>query len=92
MNKKNKILIIIIVIFLIGFVFERINTNKSNVYEKQNVSSIKKDKKLLSMNLEQTAGAGDYKIVTQSEWPTKGYKFNTELSRCENGSALNLQS
>ena len=88
MNEKNKILIIIIVIFLIGFVFERINTNKSNVYEKQNVSSIKKDKELLSMNLEQTAGAGDYKTVTQSKWPTEGYKFNTELSRCENGSEI----
>ena len=40
------------------------------------------------MNLEQTAGAGDYKTVTQSSWPTEGYKFNTELSRCENGSTL----
>ena len=40
------------------------------------------------MNLEQTAGAGDYKTVTQSGWPTEGYKFNTELSRCENGSEL----
>ena len=88
MNKKNKILIIIIVIFLIGFVFECINTNKSDVYEEQNKSSIKKNKNLLSMNLEQTAGAGDYKTVTQSEWPTEGYKFNTELSRCENGSKL----
>ena len=88
MNKKNKILIIIIVIFLIGFVFERINTNKSNVYEEQNVSSIKKDKELLSMNLEQTAGAGDYKTVTQSSWPTEGYVFNEELSKCENGSTL----
>ena len=40
------------------------------------------------MNLEQTAGAGDYKTVTQSKWPTEGYKFNTELSRCENGSEI----
>ena len=40
------------------------------------------------MNLEQTAGAGDYKTVTQSSWPTEGYKFNSELSRCENGSTL----
>ena len=40
------------------------------------------------MNLEQTAGAGDYKQVTQSSWPTEGYKFNAELSRCENGSTL----
>ena len=40
------------------------------------------------MNLEQTAGAGDYKTVTQSGWPTEGYKFNSELSRCENGSEI----
>ena len=40
------------------------------------------------MNLEQTAGAGDYKTVTQSVWPTEGYNFNAELSRCENGSTL----
>lgn len=41
------------------------------------------------MNLEQTAGAGDYKTVTQSGWPTEGYEFNAELSKCENGSTLN---
>ena len=87
MNKK-KILTIILIILFIGFVAERINTNKSNVYEEQNKNSIKKNKNMLSMNLEQTAGAGDYKTVTQSGWPTKGYKFNTELSRCENGSEI----
>ena len=87
MNKK-KILTIILIILFIGFVAERINTNKSNVYEEQNKNSIKKNKNLLSMNLEQTAGAGDYKTVTQSKWPTEGYKFNTELSRCENGSEI----
>ena len=92
MNNK-KILTIILIILFIGFVAERINTNKTDVnetdvYEEQNKSSIKKNKNLLSMNLEQTAGAGDYKTVTQSKWPTEGYKFNTELSRCENGSEI----
>ena len=87
MNKK-KILTIILIILFIGFVAERINTNKSDVYEEQNKISIKKNKNMLSMNLEQTAGAGDYKTVTQSSWPTEGYKFNAELSRCENGSTL----
>ena len=88
MNKK-KILTIILIILFIGFVAERINTNKSDVYEEQNKISIKKNKNMLSMNLEQTAGAGDYKTVTQSSWPTEGYEFNTELSRCEKGSELN---
>ena len=87
MNKK-KILTIILIILFIGFVAERINTNKSNVYEEQNKNSIKKNKNMLSMNLEQTAGAGDYKTVTQSGWPTEGYVFNEELSKCENGSTL----
>jgi len=85
---KKKILTIILIILFIGFVAERINTNKSDVYEEQNKISIKKNKNMLSMNLEQTAGAGDYKTVTQSSWPTEGYEFNTELSRCEKGSEL----
>lgn len=88
MNKTKKLLIIILGIFLIGFVFEGIIANKSNVYKEQKVGSIKKNKKLLSINLEQTAGAGDYKTVTQSNWPTDGYVFNEELSKCENGSTL----
>ena len=88
MNKMKKLLIIILGIFLIGFVFEGIIANKSNVYKEQKVGSIKKNKKLLSINLEQTAGAGDYKTVTQSNWPTDGYVFNEELSKCENGSTL----
>ena len=87
MNKK-KILTIILIILFIGFVVERINTNKSDVYEEQNKRLIKKNKNMLSMNLEQTAGAGDYKTVTQSEWPTEGYVFNEELFRCENGSEI----
>ena len=85
---KNKILTIVLIILIIGFVVEKINVNKTDVYEEQNKSSIKKNKNTLSMNLEQTAGAGDYKTVTQSEWPTEGYKFNEELSRCENSSTL----
>ena len=85
---NNKKILTIILIILFSFVTERINTNKTDVYGGQNKISIKKNKKMLSMNLEQTAGAGDYKTVTQSSWPTEGYKFNTELSRCENGSEI----
>ena len=63
--------------------------NKDNVEITNEVGNkSKKSNNLLTMNLEQTAGAGDYKTVTQSEWPTEGYKFNSELSRCENGSEL----
>ena len=44
------------------------------------------------MNLEQNLGKGDYKQVTQSDWPTEGYSFNVTLSRCENGSSLSWDS
>ena len=87
MNKKKIIIILIVFIALLStIVFVK---NSSDVEITGAVSEKSKiNKKLLTMNLEQTAGAGDYKTVTQSEWPTEGYKFNEELSRCENGSEL----
>ena len=85
-NKKVTIVLMVFIAILSLFVFVKNNNNveiANDVSEKSKIN-----KKLLTMNLEQTAGAGDYKTVTQSEWPTEGYKFNTELSRCENGSEL----
>ena len=82
---KNKKLLLCSILLIVGLIF------KFNVTKNINEESLKpkgEKKNLLSMNLEQTAGAGDYKTVTQSEWPTDGYKFNSELSRCENGSKL----
>lgn len=87
MNKKKiSIILIFFIAILSTFVFVKNNSNVEITNEVNNKS--KKNNDLLTMNLEQTAGAGDYKTVTQSEWPTEGYKFNTELSRCENGSEL----
>ena len=87
MKKKYTILTIIILLFVTTFIgFKSLKQN--NVYEKENKNKPTRITKGISMNLEQTAGAGDYKTVTQSTWPTDGYIFNKELSRCENGSAL----
>ena len=87
MNKKKiSIILIFFIAILSTFVFVKNNSNVEITNEVNNKS--KKNNDLLTMNLEQTAGAGDYKTVIQSEWPTEGYKFNTELSRCENGSEL----
>ena len=86
MNKKK--VTIILMVFLAIFSTIML-VNKDNVEITNEVGNkYKKSNNLLTMNLEQTAGVGDYKTVTQSEWPTEGYKFNTELSRCENGSEL----
>lgn len=85
---KKKIFILffaLITVTLSTIVFN--NHNNNDVFNNNfNEKLIKKD--LLTMNLEQTAGAGDYKSVTYSEWPREGYIFNAELSKCENGGEL----
>ena len=88
MKKKYIIFSIVTLVLLVTLVtcFNYFKT--SNNYVEDSVNNQTKIIKGISMNLEQTAGAGDYKTVTQSSWPTKGYKFNAELSRCENGSTL----
>ena len=88
MKKKYIILSIIVLVLLITYVTSFNYFKTSNNYVEDSVNNQTKIIKGISMNLEQTAGAGDYKTVTQSSWPTEGYKFNTELSRCENGSTL----
>ncbi len=94
MEKNNKkISLIIAIVFIVSLFIGVILLTYSkylknnNIYEEENnkPTIISKD---ISMNLEQTSGAGDYKTVTQSNWPTEGYKFNAELSRCENGSIV----
>ena len=86
MKKKYIIFSIVTLVLLVSFLSYSKYLKTTNVC-KEDVKPTKITKGI-SMNLEQTAGAGDYKTVTQSSWPTEGYKFNTELSRCENGSTL----
>ena len=88
MKKKYVVLSIITLVLLIAFVTSFNYFKTSNTYVENNSNNQTKITKGISMNLEQTAGAGDYKTVTQSSWPTEGYKFNAELSRYENGSTL----
>ena len=88
MKKKYIVLSIITLVLLITFVTSFNYFKTSNTYVENNSNNQTKITKGISMNLEQTAGAGDYKQVTQSSWPTEGYKFNAELSKCENGSTL----
>ena len=95
MEKTNKkISLIITIVFIVSLFIGVILLTYSkylknnNIYEEKNNNKPTIISKDISMNLEQTAGAGDYKTVTQSNWPTEGYKFNRELSRCENGSTV----
>ena len=87
--KKKYFIFSIVTLVLFAIVITCFNYFKNTKnYVEDNTSKPTKITKGISMNLEQTAGAGDYKTVTQSSWPTEGYVFNAELSRCENGSEI----
>ena len=85
-NKRKMMPMIILSIAIVTVVFTYLNANNS--YEEKIINKPNKITKGIALNLEQTEGAGDYKLVTQSSWPTEGYKFNTELSKCENDGEL----
>ena len=88
MKKKYIIFSIVTLVLLVALITSFNYFKTTNTYIDDSVNNHTKITKGISMNLEQTAGAGDYKTVTQNGWPTEGYKFNAELSRCENGSTL----
>ena len=46
------------------------------------------NKNTIGLLLETEVGSGVYKESSSSEYPLDGYKFNSELSKCENGGEL----
>ena len=81
MNKKFLVLTTVILFCLF---FSLIFNNKySENVEKRNV--INNNMNLVSMMLETEEGSGKYELTTLNSWPTDGYVFNNELSKCENG-------
>ena len=83
--KKRIMLSGILFILIIISVLVCFNKRERN---SENVLQNKKYNETISMMLETASGSGEYEKTTASEWPTEGYVFNTELSRCENGSTL----
>ena len=64
-----------------------------NFYDATNIEDTPTNEKnqnnnMLSMMLETDSGSGQYEMTSLSSWPTDGYVFNSELSKCENGSKL----
>ncbi len=79
----------LLIVFGIGVGVTLLYTNnKYKVYEEEESKQIKKHVDTISMMLETEAGSGNYEMTTASSWPTDGYIFNTELSKCENGGEL----
>ena len=86
MNKKYKILTFILGVLIICLVVGKLNFNKSEVYDTPVI--VKENRNLLSIMFETAAGSGNYEMTSRSEWPTEGYVFNANLSKCENEGEL----
>ena len=89
MKKVVKKIALLLIVFGIGVGVTLLYTNnKYKVYEEEECKQIKKHVDTISMMLETEAGSGNYEMTTSSSWPTDGYVFNKELSKCENGGEL----
>ena len=89
MKKVVKKIALLLIVFGIGVGVTLLYTNnKYKVYEEEKSKQIKKHVDTISMMLETEANSGNYELTTRESWPTEGYVFNSELSKCENGGKL----
>ena len=86
---KNRIkLLVVLGILLVGsFSFSLFKGFKKDnmVYKDNKINTLSSG---IAMMFETEAGSGNYEMTTRSEWPTEGYVFNENLSKCEKGSKL----
>ena len=86
--KKHIKLFVVLGILLVGsFSFSLFKGFKKDnmVYEDNKINPLSSG---IAMMFETSAGSGNYEMTTRSEWPTEGYVFNENLSKCEKGSKL----
>lgn len=91
MIKHKKIILGLIVSFII-IVYLVVFDFGTNAYVLQNKKSSIKNNNMMSILLETQAGSGEYSSSSDNSWPTSGYEFNSELSRCVNGGTLTWDS
>ncbi len=87
MKKHIKLLVVLGIIIVGSFSFYLFKGYKKDALVYEN-NKIKPSSSGIAMMLETSAGSGNYEMTTRSEWPTEGYVFNANLSKCENGSEL----
>lgn len=87
MKKHIKLLIVLGILLVGSFSFYLFKGYKKDTVVYEN-NKIKPSSSGIAMMFETSAGSGNYEITTRSEWPTEGYVFNANLSKCENGSEL----
>jgi len=75
-------------VVLCGICFVTCNFHAATNIEDTPANKINQNNNMLSMMLETDSGSGQYEKTSLSSWPTNGYVFNNELSKCEQGSIL----
>ncbi len=85
---KVKYISIIIIQFIIILTLVINTNNPKEIMNDNNTKIVKKNKDTISMMLETEAGSGNYEMTTCDSWPTEGYIFNNDLSKCDHGSEL----
>ena len=75
-------------VVLCGICFVTCNFHDATNIEDTPTNKINQNNNMLSMMLETDSGSGRYEMASLSSWPTAGYVFNSELSKCEQGSVL----
>lgn len=87
MKKKLFFIFSLVIILCVGILI-CILKNTNDVCEESTIKDFKKNENMLSMMLETEAESGNYEMTTRDSWPTSGYKFNSILSKCENGGEI----
>ena len=83
--KKYKTIILMCIFTTLGIIIGRY-TSKNDVYKEDTIK--RKNNNTISMMLETNTNSKTYIQSTDSTWPTDGYVFNEEMSKCEQGSTL----
>lgn len=87
MKKRVFLLLAEVVLVFIGVAIGKSFNNEDVIMDDKEVNAIRHENSI-SMMLETEAGSGNYEMTTRESWPTEGYVFNSELSKCEHGSEL----
>ena len=75
-------------VVLCGICFVTCNFHAATNIEDTPTNKINQNNNMLSMMLETDSGSGQYEKTSLSSWPTNGYVFNEQMSKCEQGSIL----
>ena len=84
---KKYVLLISIVIIIGSILLIYVDNNDKLVLKNDSNKQIV-NSNALTMMYETEAGSGEYQVIKNDNWVSDEYEFNTNLSKCENGSFI----